>query len=86
MRVEELPEGWELRPLNKLIKFTYGFAFDSSKFNKDKQGAPLIRIRNLIQGKTDTFFKGEYDPFYLVKKNNILIGMDGEFNIVKWKG
>lgn len=61
-----------------------GFAFNSQKFNEEK-GFPIIRIRDLKQGMTETFFDGEFDEKYLVRKGDLLIGMDGEFNLVEWE-
>ena len=83
---KKLPEGWEWKRLNDLVQFIYGYPFDSSKFNNEGRGTPLIRIRNLIKDKTDTFFDGEFEETYLVQNGDILIGMDGEFNIVRWGG
>ena len=31
-----------------------------------------------------TFYEGEYANEYLVTKGDVLIGMDGDFSIVKW--
>ncbi|MBS4029139.1 MAG: restriction endonuclease subunit S [Ignavibacteriales bacterium] len=61
-----------------------GFPFDSKLFN-ESDGFPLIRIRNLKEGKTDTLYNGKFDKFFVVKKGDLLIGMDGEFNLVEWK-
>jgi len=81
-----LPEGWEWKRLGDVAQFFYGYPFDSSKFNNEGCGTPLIRIRNLIDGKTETYYDGEFDESYIIKNGDILIGMDGEFNIVKWTG
>lgn len=61
-----------------------GFPFDSKLFNETK-GFPLIRIRNLKEGRTDTFFDGDFDKAFLIRKGDLLIGMDGEFNLVEWQ-
>lgn len=82
----KLPEGWEWNKLSELANFFYGGAFESSYFNEDGKGVKIIRIRNLKQGFTETYYAGEYDESYLVQNSDILIGMDGEFNIVKWTG
>jgi len=60
-----------------------GFPFASNGFN-DSEGLPVIRIRDVVRGYTDTFFKGQYDPIYLIRRGNILVGMDGQFNAAKW--
>jgi type I restriction enzyme S subunit len=82
----KLPEGWRWRKLEDLAKFIYGCPFESSKFNSDGKGLPIIRIRNLIAGATEMYYDGYYDENYIVNNDEILIGMDGEFNIVKWNG
>ncbi|NOS94454.1 MAG: restriction endonuclease subunit S, partial [Cyclobacteriaceae bacterium] len=61
-----------------------GYPFDSKLFN-DSNGFPLIRIRNLKEGKTDTYYDGDYDDSFVVKRGDLLIGMDGEFNLVEWQ-
>ena len=72
--------------LGNLVKLTSGFAFKSSLFNTDGKGLPLIRIRDVVRGFSETYYSGEYKKDYLIKNNDALIGMDGEFNIALWKG
>jgi len=67
-------------------KVTSGFAFKSELFNNRGIGLPIIRIRDIAAGETKTFYSGEYEQEYIINKGDILIGMDGEFNIHKWKG
>jgi type I restriction enzyme S subunit len=62
-----------------------GFPFDSNRFD-DEDGVPLVRIRDLLAGTTETNFNGHYDPLYLIGPGDILVGMDGDFNIARWKG
>lgn len=81
-----IPEDWCNVPVLNNIKVIPGYAFDSKKFNENQKGMPLIRIRNLLNSITETYFDGEYDKTFLIKQNDVLIGMDGDFNIVKWKG
>jgi type I restriction enzyme S subunit len=47
---------------------------------------PLIRIRDLEKQKTEVNFQGRYNDRYLVKHGDLLIGMDGDFITVKWRG
>ncbi|MEI6102983.1 MAG: restriction endonuclease subunit S [Methanothrix sp.] len=82
----KLPVGWRWRKLEDLAKFVYGCPFESSKFNSDGNGLPIIRIRNLISCATEMYYDGYYDENYIVNNDEILVGMDGEFNIVKWNG
>ena len=73
------------RLLTDICKLQYGYAFDSAKFTTNA-GVPLIRIRDVVRGFSETFTTEECDPEYIVQDGDILVGMDGEFNIARWKG
>jgi type I restriction enzyme S subunit len=73
-------------PLGDLIGILSGFAFKSKHFNTEGRGLPLIRIRDVLRGTTETFYDGRFDKEYIVQPGDILIGMDGEFNCAKWRG
>ena len=70
--------------LGDVCVFQFGFPFDSVKFSVNK-GMPLIRIRDIVRGFTETFTEEKCGKEYIVRKNDLLIGMDGEFNIGRWK-
>ena len=72
--------------LGGLIKVTSGFAFKSAMFNSNNNGLPLIRIRDVVRGFSDTYYSGEYKNEYIITNGDALIGMDGEFNLALWKG
>jgi type I restriction enzyme S subunit len=76
---------WENVKLGGLIDILSGYAFDSKYFTLDA-GKPLIRIRDIKRSFTETYFNSDYDNKFLIKKGDVLIGMDGEFNIAEWKG
>lgn len=69
--------------LPEVCTIQYGFPFDSAKFS-DSEGVPLIRIRDVVRGYSETYTTEEYKSEYIVHENDLLIGMDGEFNIAKW--
>ena len=72
-----------LMELQEVATIKYGFPFDSKFFN-DKTGMRIIRIRDINSNTEKTYFNGEYDPEYLVKDGDIVVGMDGEFNCIIW--
>lgn len=72
--------------IGDLVEITSGFAFKSESFSEKVEGMPLIRIRDVVRGTTETYYLGEYDEEYIIKNGDILIGMDGEFNLAVWKG
>lgn len=75
--------------MNKLLpevcKIQYGFAFDSTLFSTE-HGTPLIRIRDVVRGYSETLTTEDCSDEYIVNDGDMLIGMDGEFNIAKWNG
>lgn len=71
--------------LGEVVDITQGFAFDSELFG-DEGDLPLVRIRDVVPGRSRTFLRGGCDPRYLVNNGDILIGMDGEFNCARWHG
>jgi type I restriction enzyme S subunit len=72
--------------IGKHLNILSGFPFNSDLFNIENNGMPLIRIRNLVQSYSETYFSGEYNENYIISKGDILVGMDGDFNAVKWNG
>ena len=42
-----LPEGWEMSSIYQVARVQYGAPFKSKAFNTDKNGRPLVRIRDL---------------------------------------
>lgn len=71
--------------LNEVADFDYGFAFDSKKFNAEGEGLPLVRIRDVLPGRSKTYYSGAYSDRYLVQDADFLIGMDGQFNLSQWQ-
>lgn len=47
---------------------------------------PLVRIRDIKTGKTETYYKGAYSQDFVIHNGDYIIGMDGEFNITEWNG
>ncbi|MDH5681462.1 MAG: restriction endonuclease subunit S, partial [Spirochaetota bacterium] len=71
--------------LGDLIEVISGYAFKSSNFQK-VGGLPLVRIRDVKRGFSTTRYIGEYSEDFLINNGDLLIGMDGEFNIERWRG
>ncbi len=72
--------------LGDVCEILSGYAFDSQLFiDNHNCGMPLIRIRDIVRGFTQTYTTEKYDEKYIIKSGDLLIGMDGEFNIALWK-
>ena len=75
---------WERVELTDIANVINGFAFKSAEFNSNSEGKRLIRIRDILKGDTQTYFSGEVPDGYWVTEDDIIIGMDGDFNIAWW--
>ena len=81
-----MKQGLNDKRLVDICDIQYGCPFDASLFStSSSEGMPLIRIRDVKGGQTETYYSGEYSPEFIIRKGDYLIGMDGEFNIAPWQ-
>jgi type I restriction enzyme, S subunit len=76
---------WTRIELGEVCTIVNGFPFKSTNFTKEK-GFPVVRIRDLTTGQTETFFDGDVPPESIINDGDLLIGMDGNFRCVEWRG
>ena len=76
---------WNTAVIGHYVELINGFAFPSTGFTEE-EGMPLIRIRDLTRCDTEVNYRGRYPEKYVVKKGDLLIGMDGDFLTIRWKG
>lgn len=77
---------WSMVKLGDVCTLDFGAAFKSSQFNTEGRGLPVIRIRDVKRGFSETFYEGDFESRYLVTNGDFLIGMDGNFSIAEWNG
>ena len=82
----EVPEGWDVINLPQIATYLFGFPFDSSLFNTEGNGFPIVRIRNVKDGQTKDYTKEVADTSYIISNGDFLIGMDGYFDMNHWIG
>ncbi|GCJ53128.1 restriction endonuclease subunit S [Escherichia coli] len=78
-------ESWLRIPMDSVANITNGFAFKSAEFNNRKDGVPLIRIRDVLKGNTSTYYSGQIPEGYWVYPEDLIVGMDGDFNTTIWR-
>ena len=71
--------------LGNLVEILSGFPFESDHFG-DEGDLPIVRIRDVVPGKSSTYYTGDYDSKYILIDGDVLIGMDGDFNRARWRG
>lgn len=76
---------WPMVELGEVCNVLNGYAFKSNLFNNQKMGVPIIRIRDVNSGFSETYYSGKYDEKYVVNDGDLLIGMDGDFMATLWK-
>jgi len=82
----EIPDRWEVKQLPEIANYLFGNPFDSSLFNDQGHGFPIVRIRNVRDGFTaDSTTESASDAF-VIKNGDFLIGMDGYFDMNYWIG
>ena len=74
-----------MKRLTDICDIQYGYAFDSKCFTEDSSYPQLVRIRDVKRGYSETYYSGNYPEEYILSEGDLLIGMDGEFNIARWK-
>ena len=74
-----------MQRLGDLVDVLSGFAFESERF-ADSGDLPIARIRDVLPGRSSTFYRGEFDEKFVINDGDVLIGMDGQFNRARWHG
>jgi type I restriction enzyme S subunit len=80
----EIPDGWEVKALTEEMDVQYGFPFSTKSFNEDSIGSPVVRIRNILDNSITMHSTEEANKKYLIKKGDLLVGMDGNFHLNFW--
>ena len=83
--IGDIPAHWITAPIKNLADVINGYPFDSRLFSPTGQH-PLVRIRDLNKIETAANYDGEFLKSAAITSEDVLIGMDGEFNVGRWNG
>lgn len=78
-----IPENWCWSGLKKISRVLYGYPLNSSLFNTEK-GKIVVRIRDVQQAYSSTYTTEDVPHEYILHKGDMLVGMDGNFNVNFW--
>lgn len=81
-----IPKGWEVKTIYDVCDVVYGAAFKSKLFNENKEGFPLIRIRDLKTLKPQYYTLENHPKKTIIKAGDVVAGMDAEFDPYFWLG
>ncbi|XHR27588.1 MAG: restriction endonuclease subunit S [Chthoniobacteraceae bacterium] len=70
----------------EISEVIYGAPFASKLFNANREGKPLIRIRDLPDESPAVWTPEVHPKGYTVRPGDIVAGMDGEFRAYLWGG
>ena len=79
----DVPDHWDVTRLRDVAELINGFPFDSDLFDPS-EGIPLVRIRDLFTLATEVKWSGSPVPSAQIANGDVLIGMDGDFNVAWW--
>ncbi len=78
------PSDWGKSVIYSIADIIYGAPFSSKLFNTDKEGVPIIRIRDLKEQAFVTYTTENHPKGHLIHPGDIVVGMDGEFRPYIW--
>jgi len=84
----EIPKGWELKPLDQVANFLNGLALQKYPPVNEVEFLPVIKIRELKQGITQSTDKASHDipREYIVNDGDVLFSWSGSLELVLWSG
>ena len=80
----EIPEGWNVANVFDELSVQYGFPFSTELFTEEPTNIPVVRIRDILENSVSAYSEEEVDEKYKLQKQDLLIGMDGNFHINYW--
>lgn len=83
---KEIPEGWKVKPIDEIADFLNGLALQKFPARNGEEYLPVIKIRELRQGITESSDKANLDlpKEYIVKNGDVLFSWSGSLEVVIW--
>ena len=80
----EIPQGWTAANIFDELSVQYGFPFSTGLFTEEPTNIPVVRIRDILENSVSAYSREEADEKYKLQKQDLLIGMDGNFHMNYW--
>ena len=80
----EIPQGWSVANVFDELSVQYGFPFSTELFTEEPTNIPVVRIRDILENSVSAYSEEEVDEKYKLQKQDLLIGMDGNFHMNYW--
>lgn len=82
----EIPEGWEVKPLDEIAEFLNGVASQKYPPEDVNNSLPVIKIREMNSGidKNSDRATKNIDSKYIIKNGDILFAWSGSLSLMVW--
>ena len=80
----EIPEEWNVANVFDELSVQYGFPFATELFTEEPTNIPIVRIRDILENSVSAYSEEEVDEKYKLQKQDLVIGMDGNFHMNYW--
>ena len=80
----EIPQGWKVANVFDELSVQYGFPFSTELFTEEPTNIPVVRIRDILENNVSAYSEEEVDEKYKLQKQDLLVGMDGNFHMNYW--
>ena len=80
----EIPQGWSAANIFDELSVQYGFPFSTELFTEEPTNIPVVRIRDILENSVSAYSREEVEEKYKLQKQDLLIGMDGNFHMNYW--
>ena len=80
----EIPEEWNVANVFDELSVQYGFPFSTELFTEEPTNIPIVRIRDILENSVSAYSEEEVDEKYKLQKQDLVIGMDGNFHMNYW--
>lgn len=84
----EIPEGWQIKPIDEIADFLNGLALQKFPPKNEENYLPVIKIRELKQGVTESSDKADVNipSEYVVVDGDVLFSWSGSLEVTIWCG
>ena len=80
----EIPKDWCTAGIFHELSVQYGFPFSTELFTETPTNIPIVRIRDIVEHSISAYSSEKTDIKYKLQKQDLLIGMDGNFHMNYW--
>ena len=80
----EIPKEWNVANVFDELSVQYGFPFSTELFTEEPTNIPIVRIRDILENSVSAYSEEDVDEKYKLQKQDLVIGMDGNFHMNYW--